>query len=354
MFSVGNVTLPPLFLAPMAGISDLAFRLINRSLGCGFAFTEMISAHSLVYRNKTTLKMLSSSPNDRPLGVQIVGSDPEIIKRSLDILLERAFDSIDLNAACPVNKVISKGEGAGLLREPLKLQKLLSVIVRNAGVPVTVKIRSGWDETSVNAMEVALRAQDAGVSGIILHGRTREQGYSGNVDYNIIRKVKESVQIPLMASGDALTPDLIRKLFTETGCNAVAVARGALGNPWIFNATSEYLKSGRIPLKPSVYEKAQTMKDHLDLLVAFRGEMTGVILFRKLFVWYSRGMAAKRLRIRAFQAVSRDEMMQLISELEGLSATEAAEDARFISGNKRPENHAPGASTQDAEPPFIQ
>ena len=327
--------LPRLFLAPMAGISDLPFRLINRSFGCGFAFTEMISAHSLVYRNKTTLKMLSSTADDRPLGVQIVGVDPEIIKKSLDILLEYAFDSIDLNAACPVNKVISKGEGAGLLREPVKLQKLLQVIINNSGVPVTVKIRSGWDETSVNAVEVALRAQDAGVSGVILHGRTRAQGYSGRVDYNIIRKVKESLSIPLIASGDALTPDLIRKLFDETGCDAVAVARGALGNPWIFRETSEYLKSGREPFKPSVYEKAQTMKEHLALLVAFHGEKTGVMLFRKLFIWYSRGMAVKRLRIRAFHAESRDEMMQLIGEAEVLSATGDPGDTCLIYGNKR-------------------
>jgi len=338
MFSVGNVAVPPLFLAPMAGISDLPFRLINRSFGCGFAFTEMISSHSLVYRNKTTLKMLSSTTDDRPLGVQIVGGDPEIIKKSLDILLEYAFDSIDLNAACPVNKVISRGEGAGLLREPVKLQKLLQVIIKNADVPVTVKIRSGWDETSVNAVEVALRAQDAGVSGIILHGRTRAQGYSGKVDYNIIRKVKESLRIPLIASGDALTPDLIRKLFDETGCNAVAVARGALGNPWIFRETSEYLKSGREPFKPAVYEKAQTMKEHLALLVAFHGEKTGVMLFRKLFIWYTRGMAVKRLRIRAFHAVSRDEMMQLIGEAEVLSATGdsgVSGDTCLIYGNKR-------------------
>jgi tRNA-dihydrouridine synthase B len=317
MLSIGHITVDsPLVLAPMAGISDQPFRLINRSLGCRFAFTEMISARSLVYNNKTTIKMLSSPVEDRPLGVQIVSADSEIIKRALDILSNYPFDIIDFNAACPVNKVVSTGEGAGLLREPVKLQKLMRVMVDHAAKPVTVKIRSGWDEASVNATDIALRAQDAGVKGLFIHGRTRTQGYSGLVDYAIIGKVKKSLAIPVIASGDALSPQLIRKMFVETGCDAVAVARGALGNPWIFRETIEYLKDGTNLCRPHVHEMAQTMKKHLALLVGFLGETTGVIRFRKFFGWYAKGMAVKHLKVRAFNAETSDEMLRLIEEME--------------------------------------
>jgi tRNA-dihydrouridine synthase B len=300
----------------MAGISDLPFRLINRSFGCGLAFTEMISVNSLIHKSKNTLKMLLTAINDRPLGVQILGDDNEIIKRALDILAEHTFDVIDFNAACPVEKVVSRGRGAGLLRDPLKLQRILKVIVENSAVPVTVKIRSGWEEASVNAEETALRAQDAGVNGLFIHGRTRMQGYSGKVDYTIIRKVKTSLRIPVIASGDALTPDLIRKLFDETGCDCVAVARGALGNPWIFRETAEHLKNGTVPFRPDVHEIARTMKAHVDLNVAFHGEKAGIMLFRKFFAWYTRGMAVKELKDRAFSAGTRDEMLRLIDAVE--------------------------------------
>jgi len=316
MLSIGHVKIASqLVLAPMAGITDMPFRIISRSFGCGLAFTEMISTHSLIRNNRITLRMLSTSPDERPLGVQILGCDPEIIKRALDILSGYAFDIIDLNAACPVNKVVLRGEGAGLLREPVKLKKLLKVIVEKTRVPVTVKIRSGWDETSVNAVKIALCAQDAGVQGVVIHGRTRAQGYSGKVDYSIIREVKESLEIPVIASGDALTPDLIKRLFDETGCNGVAVARGALGNPWIFQETIEYLKNGTIPCRPDVHDIVRTMKKHLALLVEFHGERTGVMLFRKLFTWYTRGLTVKQLKVRAFLAGTSDEMLRLIGEI---------------------------------------
>ncbi len=319
MFSIGNITVTsPLILAPMSGISDLPFRLINRSFGCRLAFTEMISAASLCHKSKNTLKMLSSTPDDRPLGVQLLGDDPEILKRALDMLSEYTFDIIDFNAACPVNKVVSKGRGAGLLREPEKLQKLLKSIVDHTDVPVTVKLRSGWDAASVNAVETALRAQDAGVRALFIHGRTRMQKYSGHVDYTIIREVKESLEIPVIASGDALTPDLVRKLFDETGCDGVTAARGTLGNPWIFRETAEYLKTGELPLRPDAYEIARTMKEHLALNIACNGEKNGVIRFRKFFAWYTRGMAVKELKGRAFRAASRDEMLRLIDELQTL------------------------------------
>ena len=317
MLSIGPLRIASsLVLSPMAGISDPPFRLLNRSFGCEFAFTEMISANALVRANKNTLKMLSANADDRPLGVQVLGNDPDVIKRAIEILSGYAFNLIDFNAACPVTKVVSCGEGAALLREPAKMQELLKAIVTSTDLPVTVKIRSGWNETSVNAVEIGLAAEDAGIAGLFIHGRTRSQGYRGKVDYTIIRKVKESLGIPVIGSGDALTPELIRKMFDETECDGVAVARGTFGNPWIFREAAEYLKSGRAPVRPGVSEIAEAMTTHLDLLIAYYGENTGVILFRKFYAWYSRGMPAKKLRQQAFQAAARDEMLYLIGALQ--------------------------------------
>jgi len=316
MFSIGNLTLPsPFLLSPMAGITDLPFRLLNRSFGCGLAFTEMIGASSVAHGSKYASKMLSTTAEDRPLGIQILGHDSEVIKRSLEMISGAVFDILDLNAACPVKKVVSKGEGAGLLKEPVRFEKIVKGMVEAVPVPVTVKIRTGWDETSVNAVEMALRAEQAGARGLFIHGRTRIQKYSGRVDYDIIGEVKKALKIPVIASGDALTPDLVKKLFDETGCDAVAVARGALGNPWIFRRTAEYLKSGRIAPSPHVHEIADTMRRHLSLNIAFHGERTGVILFRKFFAYYTRGIPLKALTESAVLAKTPDQMVRLIDEL---------------------------------------
>ncbi len=314
-------------LAPLAGVSDLPFRLISRSCGCGFAYTEMISARSLGYQSGNTLKMLSTVPEDRPLGVQLLGSDPDVLRNALDLLAEYRFDIVDFNAACPVGKVTGKGEGASLLREPRKLGALLRTLVENASAPVTVKIRAGWDETSVTAKDAALYAEDAGVKAVCIHGRTRAQGYSGRVDYSIIREVKDALKIPVIASGDALSPLLVKRLFDETGCDGVAIARGSLGNPWIFGETAEFLGSGTLPERPSVGDIAATMEKHLDLCCVFHDEYSGTKLFRKFFAWYSRGIFDIRsLRQRAFTARTRDEMTGLIRELGArrrMPATEA-------------------------------
>jgi nifR3 family TIM-barrel protein len=277
----------------------------------------MINARALVYQNKiTNEKMLATVPADRPLGVQLVGSDPEILQKALDMLKKYEFDLIDFNAACPVSKVTCKGDGASLLKEPRKLRDLLHAVVCNSSVPVTVKIRSGWDDTSINAQEVALCAQDAGIQGLIIHGRTRDQGYSGTVDYQIIRQVKAALQIPVIASGDALTPQLIKKLFDETGCDGVAIARGALGNPWLFRDTHEFLKSGRIPERPEVKEIADTMLAHLNMCIDFHGEKMGTMVFRKFFNWYTKGLRGVRdLRCNAYQASTKSKMIDIINKV---------------------------------------
>lgn len=317
MLSFGSLRLEsPLILSPMAGISDLPYRIINRSFGCRFAFTEMISANSLVHTGRQTAKMLASSDEDRPLGVQLVGSSPEVIERALHVLSAYPFDLLDFNAACPVRKVVTQGQGAGLLREPRRLQEILRLIVRKSPFPVTVKIRAGWDEDSVNAVEIARMAEDAGVSGLFIHGRTRVQGYAGRVDYTVIRKVKEALSVPVIASGDALSAELILKLMDETGCDGVAVARGALGNPWIFPETISYLRDRTLIPRPAVAEVLSVMKEHLSLLAAFHGERTGVVQFRKFFIWYTRGLPVKRLKERAFRAASCEDMLALIDEIE--------------------------------------
>jgi tRNA-dihydrouridine synthase B len=319
MLSIGTLNLESrLVLGPMAGVTDLPFRLLNRSFGCELAFTEMISANSLIYKGKSTSKMLATTAEDRPLGTQILGRDSETVKRALERIPDDTFDVLDFNAACPVKKVVSRGEGAGLLKEPARLEEILRAIVKNTRIPVTVKIRTGWDEPSVNAVEVARRAEDAGVKGLFIHGRTRRQGYSGGVDYGVIREVKESLRIPLFASGDALTPALIGRLFNETGCDGVAVARGAFGNPWIFRETAEYLKHGQTPLRPDVRDIVETMKDHLSLSIGFHGEKAGVVHFRKFFAWYTRGIAVEELKYRAFRANTREEVVRLIDEVQKL------------------------------------
>ncbi|HXX80857.1 MAG TPA: tRNA dihydrouridine synthase DusB [Thermodesulfovibrionales bacterium] len=339
MLSIGDLKVPSsLVLAPMAGISDLPFRLINRSFGCELAFTEMISASSLTHGSKNTLKMLDATSDDRPLGVQILAADTERIKRALDILSEYAFDLIDLNAACPVKKVVSRGEGAALLREPAKLQSLLGCMVKESGIPVTLKIRSGWDETQVNATEIALRAQDAGVNGLFIHGRTKMQGYGGEVDYHILGGVKDSVAIPVIAGGNALTPHFIERLFQETGCDGVAVARGALGNPWIFPKTMEYLESRTVSSSPDVSDITRIMKEHLASNAAFYGEKTGVVHFRKFFTWYTRGIPVQGLKVSAFLAKTLYEMMRLIDEVQ---ASQADKDCFLTGGNELVPSYQP-------------
>jgi tRNA-dihydrouridine synthase B len=293
--------------------------MINRSFGAELAITEMISARSLVRQSKKTERMLESSSLDRPLGVQLLGNEPDTMREALDLLRRRNYDLVDFNAACPVTKVVTRGEGAALLREPRKLRDILSVIVRNASAPVTVKIRSGWDEASINAPEVAAYAEDAGVRAIFIHGRTKMQGYSGTVDYRTIRLVREKVRIPVIASGDALSPALVVKMFGETGCDGVVIARGSLGNPWIFRETKSLIQNDTLPPRPDLKEIAATMSNHLALCCEFYGEETGTIVFRKFFAWYTKGLRnSKPLREKAFHATSEADMSALIDALSGL------------------------------------
>jgi tRNA-dihydrouridine synthase B len=316
MLKIGNLKLKSnLILAPMAGVSDLPFRLLNRKFGAELAFVEMINCRSISHKSKRTQSMLSSTPKDRPLGLQLLGCEDKYILKALDVLKKYKFELIDFNAACPAKKVVRRQEGAGLLKDPKKLNKILKLVVKNSAVPVTVKIRAGWDKDNVNAKEVALYAQDAGVDALFIHGRTKTQGYSGSVDYKIIREVKKALSIPVIASGDVLSAELAKRMFDETNCDGLAVARGSLGNPWIFKEIKEYLKTGQLISKPSEAKVVKIMLEHLNASIAFYGERNGVVLFRKFFGWYTKGFRRVRpLREKSSRAKTKEEMVEIITQ----------------------------------------
>ena len=317
MLRIGHIELPiPVMLSPMAGVSDLPFRLISRSFGAPLAFTEMIDINAISQRDKRTTHMLSSCPDDRPLGVQFLGNSESQVALAVERLTGQAVDLVDFNAACPSPKVTRKGKGAALMKEPKKLAGILSEFVRETSLPVAVKIRAGWDADSVNARDVALYAQDAGISCLFIHGRTKAQGYSGMVDYAVIRVVKEALSIPVIASGDSLSREKVVRMFSETGCDGVAIARGALGNPWIFAETVRYMTDGAILPKPDVPERIAVMKRHLEMAVEHWGEKRGVGLFHKFFIWYTRGLGGLRpLRNRAFRTGTMQGLIEVIDEL---------------------------------------
>lgn len=309
-------------LSPLSGVSDLPFRIINRSFGCEFAFLEMISAKALNWKMKKLSRRFATCESDKPLGIQLLGIDLEIIQNAMDIILSKyKFDIIDFNAACPINKVARRGEGAGLLKTPKKLFEILKMMSAMSPVPVTVKIRTGWDNNSINAREIALGAQDAGVKAIFIHGRTKVQLYSGTVDYPMIKEVKKAVSIPVIASGDGLSAPLVKKMFEETGCDGVAIARGALGNPWIFKQTSALLENNTILPGPTPKEVTETMIKHLDSTIEFYGWKIGILVFRKFFHWYAREhKGIRKLRRDVCLVKTREQMIEIINQLEALES----------------------------------
>ncbi len=321
MLKIGGITLSsPCVLAPMAGVSDLPFRLIARSLGAPLAFAEMIDVRAITHRDKRTRHMLLSAPIDRPLGVQLLGNDRDHILKALDVLDDYEFDLLDFNAACPTPKVTRKGKGAALLRDGAKLTELLRAMVKHSKLPVTVKIRAGWDHDSVNAREVALDAEDAGVSALFIHGRTKVQGYSGTVDYRVIKEAKEAVRIPVIASGDNMSVQHVKRMFDETGCDGVAIARGSLGNPWIFGEVKTFFQNRCLSGGPSLHERIRVMKEHLGLSMDHYGERKGVGHYHKFFIWYTRGLSGARpLRDRAFRAEKASELIDIIEEIRELT-----------------------------------
>jgi nifR3 family TIM-barrel protein len=320
MLTIGSLKLQKNYVvAPLASISDLPYRQLCHEFGCELAFIEMINARCLGHKSRRTQEMMSTNETDRPLGVQLVGCEPAFLERAMDIITKYRFDVLDFNAACPERKVTKRGEGASLMKDPKKLNELLRILVRRSSVPVTVKIRSGWSDASINAVDVAKACQDAGVSAVFIHGRTKEQGYLGTVNYDIIRQVKAALTVPVIASGDIFTARLAQKMLDQTGVDGLLVARGALGNPWIFAELDAWFARKEVIARPGQSAMVACMRRHLDLSVGFHGESSGVVMFRKFFIWYTWGLPSTRhLRQKANNAKNSAEMHAVIGEFEAL------------------------------------
>ena len=319
MLTIGNVIIPSqVLLAPMAGVTDLPYRMINRRFGCPFAFTEMVNARALAHGNRKTLTLLDTEERDTPLGVQLFGSDEKFLRKALEALAGHPATIVDFNSACPMKKIIGNREGAALMNDLPLLERLLRTLVEHAGRPVTVKLRAGWTAASRNAVEAARRAEQAGVRAIFIHGRTRDQFYAGTVDYGIIRDVKRSVSVPVIGSGDVFDASAAKRMLDETGCDGVLIARGSYGNPWIWREIERYFTDGTLPPPPSVDERIAVMREHLSQVVACFGREPGVFIFRKLFVWYTKGFSqVKDLRRRVFNLTDPGEIERTILEFSG-------------------------------------
>jgi tRNA-dihydrouridine synthase B len=299
---IGNLQLRNnVFLAPMAGITDLPFRTIVRSFGCGMAYTEMISAVGLVRKTGKTLRYIESNASDRPLGIQVFGNDPETLAEAASTAEGYGADLIDLNMGCPVKKVTKTGAGAALMQDPLHAEAVMREMRKATSLPLTVKIRSGWNARRTNAVEIGRIAEDSGFDAVTLHPRTADQGYSGRADWGLIGNLKESLRIPVIGNGDIRTPQDAAAMLSETGCDAVMVGRGALGNPWLIANIISYIGNGGISL-PSLPEREAVIIRHLGLAADFFGEHVGIRDFRKHLLWYTKGLeGSARFREKAGQ-----------------------------------------------------
>jgi tRNA-dihydrouridine synthase B len=278
-----------IFLAPMAGITDLPFRTIVRSFGCGLAFTEMVSGSGLVRKTEKTFRYLASSPADRPLGVQLFGGDPETLAAAAEVAAERGADLLDVNMGCPVKKVARTGSGASLMRDPERAAAILRAVRKASTLPLTVKIRAGWNARQVNALEIGQIAEECGVDAVILHPRTADQGFGGRSDWGLITALKGRLRIPVIGSGDVRCPEDADRMLRETGCDGVMVGRGALGNPWLIGNILSHL-SGTGISEPSLSEREEIICRHLTLAIDFYGEKVGTRDFRKHLLWYTKGL----------------------------------------------------------------
>lgn len=288
---IGNVEIKGnVALAPMAGVTDLPFRLLCKENGCGYLYTEMVSAKAILYNNKNTEALLNVTEGENPIAVQLFGSDPQIMADMAKRLEERPFDVIDVNMGCPVPKVVNNGEGSALMKDPVLVGKIVEAMANAINKPVTVKIRAGFNSQSINAPEIARIVQESGGAAVAVHGRTREQYYSGKADWDVIARVKANVSIPVIGNGDILTGQDAVDMMKQTGCDGVMIGRGARGNPWIFNQINEYLSSGKEMVPPDITEIRDMILRHAKMLVEVKGEYTGIREMRKHFAWYTAGM----------------------------------------------------------------
>ena len=306
----------PVFLAPMAGVTDTAYRVIAHDMGCPLAFAEMVSSQGIHYRNEHTMKMLKTEAGERPIAMQIFAKSAAMAAEAAAYVEEiGTADILDFNMGCPAPKVVKNGEGSALMREPKKAEAILTAIRRATKLPFTVKMRLGWDDSSRNAVEIARMAEAVGVDAVAVHGRTREQFYSGNVDYVAIGEVKRAVHIPVIVSGDIRRPSDLARALDITGADAVMIGRGAQGNPWIFPQLIHWLHTGAELPPPTLAERARVILRHLDLLVGYKGAYIGIREMRKHAAWYTRGLkGSAELRERFNRAASKDEFVQILHE----------------------------------------
>ena len=316
---IGNIEIENcLALGPMAGVTDLPFRLLCKEMGCNMLYTEMVSAKAILYKNKNTKELLNIDKNEHPVGVQLFGSDPDIMAQIAAQVEEGECDFIDINMGCPVPKIVNNGEGSALLKQPKLVEEILTKMVKAVNKPVTVKIRKGFENGTVYAVEIAKIAESCGVSAIAVHGRTREQYYSGKADWDVIKDVKKAVKIPVIGNGDIFSAEDAKAMKEYTGCDGLMVARGARGNPWIFRQLVEYDKTGNIPERPDVAELKAMILRHARLQLQYKGEYTGIREMRKHVVWYTAGYphsAAIRRRVNEIETIGQlEEMLESIPE----------------------------------------
>lgn len=315
---IGNVTLENnLILAPMAGVSDLPFRLLCREQGAGLVCMEMVSAKAILYKNRNTEELLTIDSKEHPVSLQLFGSDPDIISEIAKQIEERPFDILDLNMGCPVPKVVNNGDGSALMKNPRLAGEIIEKTARAIKKPLTVKIRKGFDDAHVNAVELAHIAQESGAAAVAVHGRTREQYYAGHADWDIIRQVKEAVSIPVIGNGDIRTPEDVAAMAEQTGCDGYMIARGAEGNPWIFRQILHYFDTGEHLARPDFSEVTEMLLRHAKMQIDCKGDYTGIREIRKHAAWYTAGYRnSSKLRGRINEVENYEQLEALFREVE--------------------------------------
>lgn len=315
---IGNVQLENnLILAPMAGVTDLPFRLLCKEQGAGLLCMEMVSAKAILYKNKNTEELLRIDPRENPVSLQLFGSDPDIMSEIARRIEDRPFDILDINMGCPVPKIVNNGDGSALMKNPLLAGEIIEKTARAIKKPLMIKIRKGFDDAHINAVEMAHIAEESGAAAISIHGRTREQFYSGHADWDIIRQVKEAVSIPVIGNGDICTAEDVIAMERQTGCDGFMIARGAQGNPWIFRQILHYFETGEALEKPTFAEVAAMLLRHAQMQLAYSGEYTGIREIRKHAAWYTAGYPnSARLRGRINEVESFANLEELFEEVQ--------------------------------------